>query len=231
MSRVLEIDRLGAQGDGIAETPEGPVYVPYSLPGESIDCDIAGKRAAIRRIDVASPNRVSPVCRHFGVCGGCTLQHMAPEDYRDWKRDQLARSLKRFGIEIEPEIIAPCEPGSRRRAVFSARNTAGGTVLGFNESASHDIVDIAECPVLVPEIVEAFSRLRDLSALFGKTKRPLRMSVTATKSGLDIDIAGVAPPSDKVRRVISQLAIDAGFARVSVEGETHYRANQTRNRV
>ncbi len=220
MTRILEINRLGAQGDGIADTPDGPVFVPFALPGERIEGEISGKRAAIRRVHSPSAGRVPAICRHFGTCGGCALQHMAPDAYLSWKRDQLVQSLQRFGIDIEPDAITPCKAGSRRRAVFSARNTAGGTMLGFNEAASHAIVDIVECPVLVPEIVEALSRLRSLAALFGKTRQPMRMTVTASKSGLDVGIVDVDTPSDRLKRDISQLAIDVKFARVSVDGET-----------
>lgn len=219
MSRTLKIDKLGAQGDGIADTDTGPVFVPFSLPGETVEVVGSGKRLALQAVRETSPDRISPACTHFGACGGCSLQHLEHGMYLEWKHDRVASALKRAGIDIEPEPIIACEPQTRRRAVFSARNLAAGPVLGFNEAAGNTIVEVTECPVLVPEITEALPRLRALAALFGKASKPIRMTVSAAKFGLDVDISGVEAVSDKIRREMSAFAVEAGFARVSVDGE------------
>ena len=78
MTEQLTIARLGHRGDGVAETPAGPVYVPYTLPGEVVTVEaVPGHpdRRQLDHIDKASHERVAPVCKHFGVCGGCALQH------------------------------------------------------------------------------------------------------------------------------------------------------------
>jgi len=74
----VEIDRLGAQGDGVAETPDGPLFVPFALPGERvrIEVDADGKTATLVDVLARSPDRVDPVCPHFGICGGCATQHL-----------------------------------------------------------------------------------------------------------------------------------------------------------
>ena len=66
----LDIVRLGARGDGIADTPSGPVFVPYALPGEKVRVDVSGGRG--RLLDVLSPGaeRTKAVCKHFAHCGG-----------------------------------------------------------------------------------------------------------------------------------------------------------------
>ena len=72
------INRLGRRGEGIAETPAGPVHVPYTLPGETVAVEDWPGHADRRRlvhVDSASPERIAPICPHFGVCGGCALQH------------------------------------------------------------------------------------------------------------------------------------------------------------
>ena len=71
--KVVEIAHLGAQGDGVAETPNGPAYVPFALPGERWQLsDGTAERLT------ESPDRQQPLCRHFGACGGCVAQHMSP---------------------------------------------------------------------------------------------------------------------------------------------------------
>ncbi|MEZ5810737.1 MAG: class I SAM-dependent RNA methyltransferase [Rhizobiaceae bacterium] len=219
MSETVTITRLGARGDGIADTPDGPAYVPFTLPGEVVAIAGKGERREIAGIVTPSPDRVSPACRHFGRCGGCALQHMAPSAYRKWKGQRVVDALARAGIDKTPEPLVACEAGSRRRAVFSARNTEAGPVLGFNEAASHAIVEVGECPVLEPMIVGALPRLRELVAILGKTAGPVRLTATASDAGLDVDLAGAGRPADQVLRKIADHALDAGFARVSVDAE------------
>ena len=79
MVERLVIARLGSRGDGIADTPAGALYVPYTLPGETVEVDPwpgHPDRAHLIKVDIASPARIAPICPHFGVCGGCALQHL-----------------------------------------------------------------------------------------------------------------------------------------------------------
>src|SRR5215813_9366746 len=74
----LAIVRLGHRGDGIADSPRGPIYVPYTLPGETIEAEPwpgHADRRHLVRVDAASSERIAPICPHFGTCGGCALQH------------------------------------------------------------------------------------------------------------------------------------------------------------
>ena len=100
MPERLVIDRLGHRGDGIAETPAGPLYVPYVLPGETIEVEpVPGhpdRRHAVR-IEVESAERIAPICPHFGVCGGCAVQHWRAESYSAWKRDLVVEQLQTDG--------------------------------------------------------------------------------------------------------------------------------------
>ena len=85
-AQEVEIDRLGAQGDGVADTPEGLLYVPFALPGELWRVADGERDTPLR----ADPARARPVCRHFGGCGGCVAQHMPEEMYAAWKRGIVA---------------------------------------------------------------------------------------------------------------------------------------------
>lgn len=218
-SGALRISSLGAQGDGIARTEKGPVFISFTLPDELVTAAVVKDRGDLIAVQEASPLRVEPACQHFGTCGGCALQHMRIEDYHDWKREKLSQALKREGIEIEVGPLVTCGPESRRRATFAVRRTEAGMLLGYNRHLSHEIISISECPILVPEIVASLDRLRRLAALACTTPKPFRMTVTATNSGLDVAFleSGKLEPSD--RRLLSDYVVAAKFSRVSVDGE------------
>ena len=86
MVERLLIARLGARGEGVADTVAGAVYVPHALPGEIVEAEPwpgHADRRRLTKVEIASPERITPVCGHFGVCGGCALQHLATARYRD----------------------------------------------------------------------------------------------------------------------------------------------------
>ncbi|MCB1382500.1 MAG: class I SAM-dependent RNA methyltransferase [Notoacmeibacter sp.] len=219
MSLRVTIDHLGAQGDGVAKTPGGPVYVPFTLPGEVVNVAVAGKRAEPVAILEASQERVEPACRHFTTCGGCALQHWQGDAYRAWKRGLVTHALEGRGIKAEVAPLAACAPGTRRRAVFTARHGEAGIELGFNRAFSNQLVDIAECPVTDARIIAALDRLRQLAAIIAGTSKPFHLTVTATASGLDIAAEGSGKLPEAERQRASRFTIENRFARLSVDGE------------
>lgn len=219
MSNRFTIARLGAQGDGVADTPEGPVFIPFALPGEIVTAARVKDRGTLMAVVQPSPDRIEPVCRHFGVCGGCAMQHLAPKPYREWKRQTVVQALATRGITSPVDDLIPGHGGSRRRAVFSARRAEGGIVLGYNQASSHHIVDISECPVLVPEIQDAIGNLWALAALLCNTGEPFRLTVTHTPSGLDIASEGSGELGEGARRAVTDFVLRERFARLSVDGE------------
>lgn len=141
----LTIDRLGQHGDGIAERHGVPVYVPLTLPGETVEATLDADRGALQAVLAASPDRAEPFCPYFGTCGGCALQHLALPAQLDFKRGLVEAALRRAGLSA-PLLATVAAPGGRRRVTLHAR---GGRV-GFMQRDSHDLVDIAACPILVP---------------------------------------------------------------------------------
>ncbi len=219
MSNRFTIARLGAQGDGVADTPEGPVFIPFALPGEIVTAARVKDRATLMAVVQPSPDRIEPVCRHFGICGGCAIQHLAPGPYREWKRQTVVQALATRGIAIPVAELIPGHGRSRRRTVFSARRAEGGIVLGYNQALSHHIVDISECPVVVPEIEAAIGNLWALAALLCNTGEPFRLTVTHTPSGLDIASEGSGELGEGARRAVTDFVLRERFARLSVDGE------------
>ncbi|CEJ84534.1 putative RNA methyltransferase [Hyphomicrobium sp. GJ21] len=185
----LLITRLGAQGDGVAETTGAPVFVPFALPGERVIADVDGARGRLLRVLQPSPDRIEPVCRHFGTCGGCVVQHMSSNVYRAWKRDLVVSAFAARGLDVTVgDLVEP--GGKRRRAVLSAERSDNGVAIGFHEAQSHALVAITECPVLDPKIVAAIPALKTLIAPL-ISKLGARLTVTATKSGLDVLLDGI----------------------------------------
>lgn len=219
MSSRYSIQRLGAQGDGIAQTETGPVFVPFTLAGEIVTAARQKDRAELISLLEPSPLRVEPPCRHFTVCGGCALQHMERDAYLAWKRSKVVDALKAGGVDAPVSDIMPCAPASRRRAVFSARRTDSGTAFGYNRAFSHDIIDIEECPILVPDIAGKLPQLRLLADRIATVRDAFHLSVTQTQSGLDVAAAGSGTISDKLRASLSEFLITSGIARLTIDGE------------
>jgi 23S rRNA (uracil1939-C5)-methyltransferase len=220
MSTRFQIARLGAQGDGVADTPDGPLFIPFALPGETVTAAREKDRGTLMAVLEPSPLRVEPPCRHFTECGGCALQHLERQAYLDWKRGKIVQALRSRGLDVEVQATVPCAPHSRRRATFSVRRTEAGMLLGYNRAHSHHIIDIEECPIVEPQIEAALPMLRQLSALICHTPQAFHLTVTHTDSGLDIAAQDAGKLEDKARMAISAFAIRERLARVTVDGET-----------
>ena len=232
---TVVIDRLGAQGDGIAGETGGegsaPLYVPFALPGEiwakpdPATSSATGQTGGGRLTLLANPNpaRVAPLCRHFGTCGGCVAQHMAAPLYAAWKRDAVAEAFRQRGLDAEVASLRTILPHSRRRATLSAVRTRDGLVFGYHARASHDICDIVQCPVLDPRLEAALPNLRAICGLLlldNDKAGEARVSVTLAKHGLDVALTGAFRKIDaQTRLAVVQQAQSARIQRLTANGE------------
>lgn len=224
-TQAIDVARLGAQGDGIADTPSGPVFVPYALAGERVQADVRGERARLIAVIDASPDRIAPVCRHFTHCGGCAVQHLRTPAYLAWKRELVAAAFAARGIDAPIGHVATVGLGARRRASFSARRTGRGVVLGFYEAKGIDIVDLQECPVTASAIVRALPGLRRLVEPLMSRRAPGRVVVTLAANGLDVAIEDVpGNPSPELREFLAREATALKLARLTLAGDTLYQA-------
>lgn len=213
--RELLITHVGAQGDGIAESQDASIFVPFALAGERVIADVEGTRGRLLRILQPSTDRIDPVCRHFGACGGCVVQHMSSDAYRTWKRHLVVSAFAARGLDVDVgDLVEP--GGKRRRAVFSIERTDGGVAIGFHEAQSHALVAIAECPVLDPKIVAALPALNVLVAPL-ISKRGARLTVTATNAGLDVLLDGIERKlSPDIRSRLASAASALQLARLTM---------------
>lgn len=223
------IEAMGGEGDGQAA---GPIFAPFTLPGERVIVAGAGERRQLLRVVEPSAERIAPACPHFGVCGGCALQHWDHAPYLAWKVERLLATLRRERIEADILPAFAAEAGARRRVALHARQ--GGRErarLGYKARKSWDLVDIEVCPISDPVIQAAIPALKRLAApLFEHPKSAPTLHVTLTAAGLDI--SGVERRSGGLsadaRVQLAERAAEADFARVTLDGEPAYFARQPR---
>lgn len=222
---MLDIGRVGAQGDGVAEVAGAPVFVPFTLAGERVRAAVEGARGRLIEVMGVSPDRVDPLCSHFGVCGGCALQHMSRPSYGHWKREIVEAAFAARGIAANvADVVVP--DGHRRRAVLTARSDErGGLHVGFHESQSHALVDLDACPVMLPEMLAFVRAGREFLSRLLKRRGEARVTVTMSGAGLDVSIAGdVREMTPELRGQLAKDATELGLARVSLEDDPLFEA-------
>jgi 23S rRNA (uracil1939-C5)-methyltransferase len=223
-SERLVIDHVGHHGDGVAVIGGGNIYVPYTLGGETIEAGpVPGHhpdRRRLLKVEVASTQRIAPFCPHFGVCGGCAIQHWAAEPYRDWKRELVVTMLAQAGVDCDVAPLIDAHGAGRRRITLHARmGTHDVLKVGYAAAGSHDIIPIDRCPILDPQLggaIEAAWAVAEPLIAMGK---PLDIQVTATDSGLDIDVRGSGPLSTAMITQLSGIAGQHRLARLTRHGE------------
>ncbi|HEY3180078.1 MAG TPA: 23S rRNA (uracil(1939)-C(5))-methyltransferase RlmD [Casimicrobiaceae bacterium] len=172
MSTCVTIESLDQEGRGVARVEGKAIFVEGALPGEQVRIETLKKKPAyeiarVVAIDKASASRVTPSCPHFGVCGGCTLQHADPALQVAAKQRTLEDALERIG-RVKPETLLPPIAGPawryRHRARLSVRHVPkkGGVLVGFHERKSSYVADMRECHVLPRRISDLLPALRTL---------------------------------------------------------------------
>ena len=217
--RDLDIVSVGARGDGLAEP--GPIYAPFTLPGERIRAKIVGDRTEMLEILAASPERQAAPCAHFGRCGGCQLQHWGEASYLAWKRQQVVEALAKRGLgggQVEPVIPAWGE--GRRRAAFHAGRVGAQVRVGFIERGGARLTPISQCPVLAGPLEALALKLAPLAALVLPQRGDVTIACLWSETGADVAIKGAA--SGVYRSAFAALAAQAealDLARLTIDGE------------
>ncbi|MGA2087527.1 MAG: RsmD family RNA methyltransferase [Stellaceae bacterium] len=214
----LTVDSVGVRGDGVASHEGEKIFLPFTAPGDRVRAKILAKQGEGRSgavVEILQPGaRAQPVCRHFGDCGGCALQHLSPEAYEaaklSWLRGALAQQgLK--GVEIAP--LQRLAPGTRRRARLALAR--GQT--GFHARASHRIVDMRECAVLHPALFKLVEPLRRLAKEILPPDQEGAATVTLADAGAAMLLDLPASPK------LAALEALAGFAEAQDIARLSYR--------
>jgi 23S rRNA (uracil1939-C5)-methyltransferase len=217
------IDHIGRQGDGVALTAAGPVYVPYTLPGETVEVDPwpgHTDRGHLLQVETASAERIAAICPHFGVCGGCALQHWQTPRYRAWKRDLVVEALRHAGIDTAVDELVDAHGAGRRRVVLHARGATHDVLqVGFAARQARHIVPIDRCPILAPGLAGVIEAAWALAEALRPAGKPLDIQATATDAGMDVDIRGSGPLEPKMAATLAGIAETHRLARITRHGE------------
>ncbi|NKF21810.1 23S rRNA (uracil(1939)-C(5))-methyltransferase RlmD [Solimonas marina] len=215
---IIDFDH---EGRGFARIDGKATFIADALPGERVrfkylrtsrDFD-EGQCVAV---ETASPHRVEPRCAHFGLCGGCSMQHLAPDQQIAFKQKQMLGQLERSGKVVPDEVAAPIVGdvwGYRRRARLGAKDVPkkGGVLVGFRERESSFLATLERCHVVDARVGE---KLRELGALIGALS--IRRQVPQIEVACATDVVALvfrvlAPPTDADREALRAFAVAEGF--------------------
>lgn len=168
------IESLDHEARGIARQDGKAIFVDGALPGETVEYASFRRKPKYEMahlVQVLKPSvaRVQPACPHFGVCGGCAMQHMEPSAQIAAKQRVLEDSLWHIGRVRAESILPPIHGapwGYRHRARLGVRKlpSRGGMLIGFHEWRSSYIADIRSCAVLPPHVSDLLLPMRELFA-------------------------------------------------------------------
>jgi 23S rRNA (uracil1939-C5)-methyltransferase len=220
----LVIDHVGHLGDGVALVDGQSVYVPYTLGGETVEvAAVPGHHPDRRRLLAVareSPQRIAPFCPHFAVCGGCAIQHWETGRYRAWNRNIVIETLAQAKLDCEVSPLIDAHGLGRRRITVHARiGTHEVLKVGFSAAHSHDIIAVDGCPILDPGLNGALDAAWALAEPLISIGKPLDIQITATDSGLDVDVRGSGPLPAAAIAALSGVAERHRLARLTRHGE------------
>jgi 23S rRNA (uracil1939-C5)-methyltransferase len=230
LTEQLTIRHLGHRGDGMAGTAERPVYVPFTLPGEKVTVEAVPGHPDRRRlvsVDKPSHERMQPICKHFGTCGGCALQHWSLAEYHLWKRERVVEALGAVGLVAPVAPLIDAHGQGRRRAVIHARRGEHDVLeVGFAAPRAHHIIAVDACPILSTGLAGAIPAAWAIAEVLSPTRKPLDIQVTATDSGLDVDVRGSGPLSATAIAALARISEGHKLARLTRHGELVAQATQ-----
>lgn len=224
--KTEEIIRIAAKGDGITASGR---FAWGAAPGDLLLPDGTLQ---------PGPHHIAPACRHFGTCGGCQLQQLDEETLAQFVESRVANASA--GQELGAEqITAPhlSPPHSRRRASLRAESSQGRIVIGYREAKSHRVVELAECPVLVPEFVALLAPLRKLLIRLGQgmpkggkpgsskksgakhahARMAADVELALTEQGVDLAIKGLTVEGLPATEALLDFAREQGLARLTLD--------------
>ena len=206
MTEAVLIERIAARGDGV--TADGR-HVAGAVPGDRVRGD---------GILIPGPNRADPVCRHFGKCGGCQLQHVAEPALAEFVRDRVVGALEGQQItagEVLPALLS--SPESRRRATLTALRTGRQVALGFNAAQSNQIVDMRMCPLLLPDLFALVAPIRTLLETIAPPRRPVKVKLQMLDQGAEVVLEGVKAEGLDAAMALQDFAGAHRLARLEID--------------
>jgi len=164
----LKIEKLGPQGDGIAQSRQGLVYLERTAIGDEVEARVKPDRNGILRGEPVffhqrSSDRATPPCPHYDSCGNCMLQHLSLDVYRSWKFNKVVEafeSKRLLPLQWLPPVFL--DGNNRRRATFSLAQQKGKKVMGYYSRRTQTITPIQECGIALPDLIQLKNSLEPL---------------------------------------------------------------------
>jgi 23S rRNA (uracil1939-C5)-methyltransferase len=200
-----DIVDLTHDGRGVARVNGKAVFIDGALPGERVRFRVLKRRrsmdeAALVDVSIASPDRVAPRCAHFGVCGGCSLQHLSGEAQLAAKQRQLLEDLQRIGKVSPQQILAPLRGPAwsyRRRARLGVKfvHKKGRVLAGFREREKPYVADIQRCEVLLEALATLPQELAALTETLSIREQLPQVEVAAGDGAVALVFRVMQPPA------------------------------------
>lgn len=215
------IDSRTHDGRGVARVDGKAVFIDGALPGETVRFVYTDMRrdyaeGKVEAVLQAAPGRVEPRCPHFGVCGGCGLQHLADAAQIEAKQGLLVEQFLRIGriedVPLWPPLTGPSW-GYRHKARLGVKNVPkkGRVLVGFREKASPYIADLASCPVLHPSVGERLGELSELIGSLSIRDRLPQIEVAVGDAGAALVFRVLEDPGEEDVRRLREFGERLGF--------------------
>lgn len=210
-----KITDLSYEGRGVAHVDGKTVFIDDALPGELVEWQRLKRgsnfdEGKLLRVIEPSPDRVEPRCAHFGMCGGCVLQHLSSEQQLQFKQKQLMDSLTRIGKVTPREILPPLQAGTwnyRRRARLAARwvPKRNLTMVGFRERSTAFITDIRRCEVLQPPLDQLIVPLSEMVTALSIRHRVPQIEVAVADNAVALVVRVLEPLTEADTEVLRRF--------------------------
>jgi 23S rRNA (uracil1939-C5)-methyltransferase len=214
--QTYTIESLDQEGRGIARRDGKTIFIEGALAGEVVTASIyrsksSYENAVVQRILHESAQRVTPQCVYFGLCGGCSMQHIDARAQVAAKQRVLEDSLWHIGKVAAGQMLSPIYGptwGYRGRARMTARYVykKGGSLIGFHEKRSSFVADMTSCEVLLPRISKLLPALRELVGKLSIRERMPQVEVACGDSADVLVLRVLDPPSDPDKALLKAFA-------------------------
>lgn len=213
---TAKITDLSHEGRGVAHVDGKTVFIDDALPGELVEWQRLKRNSnfdegRLLRVIEPSPDRVEPRCIHFGMCGGCVLQHLSGEQQLQFKQKQLTDSLTRIGKVTPQEILPPLRAdiwNYRRRARLAARwvPKKNRTVVGFRERSTPYIADLQRCEVMQAPMDRLIVPLSELVTALSIRNRVPQIEVAVADNAVALVVRVLEPLTEADTELLRRFA-------------------------
>ncbi|WP_010325491.1 23S rRNA (uracil(1939)-C(5))-methyltransferase RlmD [Marinobacterium stanieri] len=221
-THTLKVERLSHEGRGVGLIDGKTTFIADALPGEEVEIRIeeTHKRYNTARViqrHTDSPDRVEPLCAHYGHCGGCDLQHLHIEAQRQHKSRQVLDQLQRYA-NVEPEEILPplvADASGYRRSArigINQRQRDGEVIVGFRRRGSNKLLDIDSCPVMDKQLQPVFALLREALHDQGDVRRITHVDISRGDQGGYLRLRCTRCLPEHLQARLQQVADELGLA-------------------